>query len=55
MVINNSTFSGNWATSGGGLANYSSLEIGNTILNTGASGSNIYNQGGTVTSHGIQS
>jgi hypothetical protein len=51
-VINNSTISGNWATYGGAISNYDSLEMANTILNRGASGSNIYNGGGTIVSHG---
>jgi predicted outer membrane repeat protein len=54
-VVANSTFSGNSAGSGGGIYNtgqLSTLEISNTILNAGASGENIFNSGGTVTSHG---
>jgi parallel beta helix pectate lyase-like protein len=50
--IRNSTFSGNSAGSGGGIYNISGLEIYNTILNAGASGENIFNDGGTVTSQG---
>ncbi len=52
--IRNSTVSGNSAVSGGGIYNtgeFSTL-ISNTILNAGASGENIFNNGGTVTSHG---
>jgi hypothetical protein len=57
VQIANSTFSGNSAGSGGGIYNVAgyyeaTLEIGNTILNAGASGENIFNDGGTVTSHG---
>jgi hypothetical protein len=52
-LITNSTISGNSAYSGGGIYNYlRNLEISNTILNAGASGENIFNNGGTVTSHG---
>jgi hypothetical protein len=55
--IANTTFSGNSAGSGGGIYNSGGqfggpLEIGDTILNAGASGENIFNNGGTVTSHG---
>ena len=52
--VRNSTVSGNSAVSGGGIYNigeFSTL-ISNTILNAGASGENIFNNGGTVTSHG---
>jgi hypothetical protein len=52
ITIMNSTVSGNWATYGGGIANYGSLEIGDTILSGGGSGDNIFNSNGTVTSHG---
>jgi hypothetical protein len=55
LVIANSTFSGNSASAGGGIYNASQnsfLEIYSTILNAGASGENIFNDGGTVTSHG---
>src|SRR5882724_12484158 len=56
-TINNTTLSGNSAALGGGLYNNgsdgsASLTIGNTILNKGASGENIYNDTGTVTSLG---
>jgi predicted outer membrane repeat protein len=51
-LITNSTISGNSATSGGGIYSFGNLEISNTILNAGASGENIFNNGGTVTSHG---
>jgi hypothetical protein len=51
-LITNSTISGNSATSGGGIYTYGNVEISNTILNAGASGENIFNNGGTVTSHG---
>jgi hypothetical protein len=54
-VIANSTLSGNSASSGGGIYNAyqnSALEISNTILNAGPLGENIFNNGGTVTSHG---
>jgi parallel beta-helix repeat protein len=52
VTITNSTFSGNSAASGGGIYNAEHLQITNTILNAGASGENIFNDGGTVTSHG---
>jgi hypothetical protein len=53
VVITNSTISGNSADSGGGIYHYvGNLEISDTILNAGASGENIFNNGGTVTSHG---
>jgi predicted outer membrane repeat protein len=56
-VIANSTLSGNSAGSGGGIYNYGNgqygpLEISNSILNAGPLGENIFNNGGTVTSHG---
>jgi len=54
-VIANTTLSGNSASSGGGIYNAyqdSALEIYSTILNAGASGENIFSNGGTVTSHG---
>jgi hypothetical protein len=53
VTIANSTISGNSAGSGGGIYKYLGyLEISNTILNAGASGENIFNNGGTVTSRG---
>ena len=60
VLIVNSTLSGNSiaAARGGAIYNYSAvngratIEIGSTILDAGASGRNIYNQGGTVTSDG---
>ena len=50
--VSNSTVSGNSATSGGGIYNDGTIEISNTILNAGAFGENVVNDGGTVTSHG---
>jgi hypothetical protein len=51
--IMNSTISGNSAGLGGGIYHYLfNLEISNTILNASASGQNIFNNDGTVTSHG---
>jgi predicted outer membrane repeat protein len=47
-----STITGNSAPSGGGIYNVGSVEVSNTILNAGASGENIFNDGGTVTSLG---
>jgi hypothetical protein len=48
-TIMNSTISGN---NGGGISVNATLEIGNTVLKASASGPNISNNGGTVTSHG---
>jgi hypothetical protein len=47
-----STITGNSAPSGGGIYNVGSVEVSNTILNAGASGENIFNNGGTITSLG---
>src|SRR5207249_3567210 len=50
--------SGNSANSGGAINNTASfggtatLDIGDTILNSGATGGTLFNDGGTVTSHG---
>ena len=53
LTITNSTFSDNRANrNGGGIHNRSTFEIENTILAAGASGANIFNNGGTVTSLG---
>jgi hypothetical protein len=55
LTITNSTVSGNQSNGGaGGISTGSNetLEIGNTILNRGASGANIVNNGGTVISRG---
>jgi hypothetical protein len=57
VAIANSTFSGNSAGSGGGIYNDGgvaplAVEISNTILNAGALGENIFNNGGTITSLG---
>jgi hypothetical protein len=58
VTISNSTLSGNSATgNGGGIYNAqagtsATIELSNTILNRGSSGENIFNDGGTVTSHG---
>src|SRR5204863_4677415 len=59
LRINNSTLSGNLANSGGAIYNTGShiggtatLGIGNTILNSGPRGGTLFNNGGTVTSHG---
>jgi hypothetical protein len=52
-TVENSTISGNSAgTSAGGIYNNSSLIVRNAILDAGASGENIFNDGGTVTSLG---
>jgi hypothetical protein len=56
--VTNSTITGNSAPSGGGIYNKrgilfdSVVEISNIILNAGASGENIFNESGTVTSLG---
>jgi len=58
LQIANSTISGNSAVSGGGVYNVpdqfgaATIETGNTIFDAGASGENIFNDAGTVTSHG---
>jgi uncharacterized delta-60 repeat protein len=53
LTVANSTLSGNWAVFNGGILNDgTTLEIGSTILNRGASGDNIVNDSGTVTSLG---
>src|SRR6266545_163542 len=58
MTITNSTLSGNSASEGGGIYNVggfdgiTTLTIGETILNAGALGENIYNEFGTVSSLG---
>ena len=58
LQIANSTISGNSAGSGGGVYNVpdqfgaATIETGNTIFDAGASGENVFNDGGTVTSHG---
>jgi hypothetical protein len=51
--IAHTTFSNNSASvAGGTLYLTGPLELGNTILKAGTSGVNIFNNGGTVTSHG---
>jgi predicted outer membrane repeat protein len=51
--IAHTTFSNNSASlAGGALYVTSSLELGNTILKTGASGVNIFNNGGSLITHG---
>jgi predicted outer membrane repeat protein len=53
LYVTLSTITGNSAPSGGGIYNDGqSSEISNTILNAGALGENIFNNGGTVTSDG---
>jgi hypothetical protein len=57
LTIGNSTFSDNWTQNGngGGITTggtNATMEIGNTVLETGTSGANIFSNGGTVTSHG---
>lgn len=60
LSVNNSTLNGNSATgNGGGIYNthqgglgIARLELGSTVLNSGSSGENIFNVGGTVTSRG---
>src|SRR6266540_7276702 len=58
LTVTNSTLSGNSASQGGGIYNVggfdgiTTLTIGETILNAGALGENIYNEFGTVSSLG---
>jgi hypothetical protein len=54
LTLGNNTFSNNSATQGGGIynGNLGSIGISNTILDGGAAGENIFNQGGTITSAG---
>jgi hypothetical protein len=58
VTMMHSTLSANRATDGGGVYNYqgpdttSIVEISMTILSAGASGENLFNDGGTVTSDG---
>ena len=59
VTISNSTLSGNSATgNGGGVYNsvrdfgFAGLDLGSTILKASGSDENIFNDGGTVTSHG---
>ena len=54
LTVSNTTFSGNSATFGGGIAigNPVTVSIGDTVLNAGKMGGNIYNDGGTVISRG---
>jgi hypothetical protein len=52
LQIANTTISDNSATNGGGICNGSALGIQDTLLNAGASGANIFNNSGTITSHG---
>jgi len=50
--IAHTTFSNNSAGDGGALYLTSPLELGNTILKAGASGVNIFNNGGSFITHG---
>jgi hypothetical protein len=55
VTISNSTFSDNYVIeygNGAGICNQATLEIGNTILNRGVFGENVFNNGGTITSAG---
>ena len=55
LTIAKTTLSSNNANqNGGGIYNENgrTFEVGNTILNAGTSGANIFNNAGTVTSHG---
>ncbi len=53
LTIEKSTLSNNSATQGGRIYNEGSIGIGNTVLNRGdASGENVFNNGGTITSAG---
>src|SRR5437763_3438382 len=54
LTVTSTTFSGNSASFGGSIAigNAVTVSIGDTVLNAGKMGGNIYNDGGTVVSHG---
>ena len=54
LTLTNSTLSGNSAPSGqgGAISNASQTMIGETVLNAGAFGGTIFNNGGTITSLG---
>jgi hypothetical protein len=54
LTLTNSTLSGNSAPSGqgGAMSNAGHTMIGDTVLNAGASGGTIFNNGGTITSLG---
>ena len=52
VAITNSTLSSNSASFGGGIFTIGTVEIGDSVLKAGASGVNIANDGGTVTSLG---
>jgi predicted outer membrane repeat protein len=52
LQIDNNTFSDNSADSGGGIYTVSGVDVSNTIFNGGASGENLFNNGGTITSYG---
>jgi predicted outer membrane repeat protein len=52
LRVANCTITGNSAPSGGGIYDVGSVEVSHTILNAGASGENIFNEGGTITSDG---
>jgi hypothetical protein len=56
LTVTNSTISDNTASVGGGAVYNDSggqrAQIGDTVLNAGASGGTIFNNGGTVTSLG---
>jgi hypothetical protein len=53
FVIENSTFSGNWAPNGGGIRNNGGVaQIGNTVFNAGVSGGTILGNVGAWTSLG---
>jgi hypothetical protein len=53
LTVTNSTISDNTAANpGGAIYNFFTAQIGDTVLNAGASGGTIFNNGGTVTSLG---
>jgi hypothetical protein len=54
VTVTNSTISGNSAEvgNGGAIHNFGATQIEDTVLNAGASGGTIFNDGGTVTSLG---
>src|SRR5205085_2430051 len=54
LTVSSTTFSGNSASFGGSIAigNPVTVSIGDTVLNAGKMGGNMYNDGGTVVSRG---
>jgi hypothetical protein len=52
LSVSNTTLSANSASLGGGVYNELTVSIENAVLNAGTPGTNIFNNGGTVTSRG---